>query len=264
MAFYRLAYQKKWTLAVFSTTTYDEYVMEIPMKQSFFFLSILFFSCSVKTINVSPKRPPFKPQHSNILVKKITNNSGKPAFIALERLYSKSLNDNLNIAAPLMNNDFFEVKDPDGEIHGVAIPVWQKTFRGNKLNIITLSGNPGRIYFLYAIEGHLWAIKTPEKKDDLKGFHLLDPSEQPQEIEIKILKNNGLQAIPFIAKKTEIKAESRLGNQQRSLHQSPTQKPREKALKRKEPIRSLQYSKASRRYNSPLAIREEFRRKGKF
>jgi hypothetical protein len=143
------------------------------------------------------KRKKIAPKHSTVYIQKITNESDKAAFISLERIHTTPLNETIDLSAPLMSGASFNLHDPSGQAYSISIPVWQKTFRGNQLNVVTLSGNPGRIYFLYLINDHVWAIKAPEKKGDLKGFHLLNPSEKEGYCELKIMNNNGLKLVPI-------------------------------------------------------------------
>ena len=133
-------------------------------------------------------------KHSNIYIKKITNASGRSAFISLERIFVTPLNDTIDSSGHLMSGKDFQLNDADHTPYAFAVPIWQKTFRGNTFNVITLSGNPGRIYFLYSINGHLWAIKAPHQEGDLKGVHLLDPADHDRAVELTIKDNNVLVA----------------------------------------------------------------------
>jgi hypothetical protein len=166
---------------------------------------------TAQTVNQQPRKK-IEPKHSTVYIQKITNESDKAAFISLERIHTTPLNETIDLSAPLMSGATFDLHDPLGQAYAISIPKWQKTFRGNQLNIVTLSGNPGRIYFLYLINDHVWAMKAPEKKGDLKGIHLLNPSEKELYCELKIMNNNELKLIPIkkapqlsAAQKTTIK-----------------------------------------------------------
>ncbi|MEX0849287.1 MAG: hypothetical protein WD055_03595 [Candidatus Dependentiae bacterium] len=141
-----------------------------------------------------PLKAPIEKKHSNIHLQKITNNSKRNVFVSLERTHIMPLGEPINISGHIMPGKDMEIKDPQGIAEAAMIPVWQKTFRGATINIITLSGFPGRIYYLYAIGNALWAIKAPTKENELKGVHLLNPSDKNRNIELIVHDNNVLEA----------------------------------------------------------------------
>ncbi len=138
-------------------------------------------------------KKPVEAQHSNIHLQKVTNKSQRCVFVAFERTHimGKTVtNEPINIAGHIMPEKSFEIKGPHGNTHSVMVPVWQNTFRGNTINLVTLSGCPGKISYLYAINGHLWAIKAPSKESELKGVYLLRPSEEDRKIELEVHNKN--------------------------------------------------------------------------
>lgn len=137
-------------------------------------------------------RKPIEPKHSNIHIQKISNKSSRNIFIAFERTHIMPLMEPIELAGHIIPGKSFEIIDPEGIHEAVMVPVWQDTFRGNTINIVSLAGNPGRIYYLYVINGHLWAIKAPSKHGELKGVHLLNPSEKDRDIEIEVYDHNVL------------------------------------------------------------------------
>lgn len=148
--------------------------------------------------------------HSNIYIQKITNESSHSAFIALERNFVLPLNDRLDLSGHIMQGKDFQLKDSEEKPYSFAMPIWKNSFRGSTFNIITLSGNPGRIYYLYVINGHLWAVKAPSKEGEMKGIHLLDPADHDRTFELKILNDNALSLIPITEHKKG-SAENRTG-----------------------------------------------------
>lgn len=176
------------------------------MERHILGLQILMLCASAGAVTLDTAqigRKKIDPKHSNIYIQKITNESDKGAFVALERTYVIPLEDRIDLSGHLMPGKDFQLNDPSGAPYATAVPIWQKTFRGNTFNVVTLSGNPGRIYYLYTIDGHLWAIKAPIKEGDLKGIHLLDPSETDRKVELKILDDNVLSVALLEDKKAE-------------------------------------------------------------
>lgn len=139
--------------------------------------------------------------HSNIYIQKITNASKHSAFVAVERNYVLPYNDRMDLSGHIMPGKDFELKDFEGTPYLFAVPLWKNSFRGSTLNVITLSGNPGRIYFLYVINGHLWAVKAPSKEGEMRGIHLLDPAQHDRTFDLKILDDNVLSLIPVAGNK---------------------------------------------------------------
>jgi hypothetical protein len=142
-------------------------------------------------------KAPVETKHSNISVQKITNDStesDRNIFVSFERTHIMPMGEPVNISGHIMPGKYLELKDPQGVVEAAMVPVWQKTFRGATINIVTLSGFPGRIYYLYTIDGALWAIKAPTKEGELKGVHLLNPSEKNRTIELIVHDNNVLEA----------------------------------------------------------------------
>lgn len=135
--------------------------------------------------------------HSNIYIQKITNASKQSAFVAVERNYALPLNDRMDLSGHIMPGKEFQLKDSEETPYSFAVPLWKNSFRGSIMNVITLSGNPGRIYFLYVINGHLWAVKAPSKEGEMKGIHLLDPAQQDRIFELRILDDNVLSLVPI-------------------------------------------------------------------
>jgi len=127
--------------------------------------------------------------HEMIYLKKITNASSQPIFSSFEQAMLMPLGETISLAGHIMSDNTLESHDPEGKPQAVLIPEWQRSFRGNRINIVAMSGNPGRIYYLYVINGHLWALLAPNKEGELKGIHLLAPSEKERDIEL-VVKDN--------------------------------------------------------------------------
>ena len=164
------------------------------MKKS---LMLLFFAataiCAKSNDAKKEMKKPVDAQHSNIHLLKVTNKSPHDIFFAAERSHIMPMSAEINLSGHIMPEKAFEITDPEGVNHAIMIPVWQSTFRGNTINVVSLSGKPGRIYYLYVIDNHLWAIKAPSKEGELKGVHLLAPSEDDRQIELEVHNNNVLQ-----------------------------------------------------------------------
>lgn len=166
--------------------------------------------------------------HSNIYIQKITNASKHGAFVAVERNYVLPLNDRMDLSGHIMPGKEFQLRDSEETPYSFAVPLWKNSFRGSTMNIITLSGNPGRIYYLYVINGHLWAVKAPSKENEVKGIHLLDPAKYDRIFELKILDNNVLSLVPI--------NDNKKGSTQKSTQVSGIQKnaaPQTSALQQK-------------------------------
>ena len=144
---------------------------------------------------------PLEVKHSKIGLQKITNQSSQPVFIAFERAHFMPFGEPFDFSGTVMSDKDYQITDPEGEVHAAMIPVWQKTFLGNTINVVTLSGQPGIIWYLYVINDSLWAIKAPNKEGELKGVHLLDPSQENRIIELIIKDRNVLEAKVLETKK---------------------------------------------------------------
>lgn len=158
---------------------------------------LIILLCTTTLIGESTKkemRKPVEAKHSNFHLQKVTNKSPRDIFFASERTHIVPMSEEINLSGHIMPEKAFEIIDPEGIAHAIMIPEWQGTFRGNTINIVSLSGNPGRIYYLYVIKDHLWALKAPSKEGELKGVHLLEPSEEDVRVEVVIEKNNIIKA----------------------------------------------------------------------
>lgn len=230
------------------------------MKKKFLLYALLIPSLII-TEEKKPAKQKVTPKHSNIFVQKITNASNKAAFVALERVHAVPLGDTMDLSAPLMSGENFDLHDPAGQPYSLAVPVWQKTFRGNQFNIITLSGNPGRIYFLYTIDGHLWAIKTPETKGELKGVHLLDAADQDRHVEVKILDDNVLEIIVLDDKKkdpAQIKTAIPIAQQNKAVQNKAA--PQASALQQRPTApQSIENNRRALRHQLPVSTRARLR-----
>ena len=149
------------------------------------------------------EKEPIEAKHSNIHLQKITNQSDQPVFLAIERAHLMPLDEPIDMSGSIMSDKDIEIRDHLGEVHAVMLPVWQKTFRGNTINIVTLSGRPGIIWYLYVINDSLWAIKAPNEEGELKGVKLLDPAEDNRIIEL-IVKNRNVLEVNVLETKKEL------------------------------------------------------------
>ncbi len=138
--------------------------------------------------------------HEMIYLKKITNASSQPVFSSFEQAMLMPLGETISLAGHIVSGNTLESHDPDGKPQAVLIPEWQRSFRGNRINVVALAGNPGRIYYLYVINGHLWALLAPNKEGELKGIHLLAPSEHKRDIEL-VVKDNAFLEINVLDEK---------------------------------------------------------------
>lgn len=191
-----------------------------------------------------------KPKHSNIYIQKIINKSGRAAFMSLERILAHPLEETVDIGAPIMHEDFFEKKHDEESLYAFSVPVWQNTFLGNQFNVISLGANPGRIYFLYVINGHLWAVKTPEKKGELKGIHLLDPSDKERTFILTIQPNHVLELEEIKQEKSAEPTTKKTSKDTQSKSKTGTT-----PLSRPSAASSVQNNHRPRRFNLPSSAR---------
>lgn len=135
----------------------------------------------------------FKP--SNINIQKITNSSKRNIFVSFERVFMTPMQEEINISGHIMPGYTFKLIDPEGIVESIIAPVWQHSFRGPAIHLISLSGNPGLILYLYVIGGHLWGVYAPHKQGDFQGIHLLKASDKERNIELVVKDNNIINAI---------------------------------------------------------------------